>query len=370
MPLFFLPFEQVTDWAGLPKGTAARYRWLATKLELDRKLQMDEKTLRKAVRGLGKVSKRTQKELVDLQMAIASKLGAVWPPANPPDEVLGITLRWHEWDGFARYEDANLPGCFLPATRNFIRCRAMAEREVAVSIAAAPDVRSAVVALVDNPLARVLCPEIGPTRLLHDLEQPTNQGDLERFGAANPLLKRWRVHCMVSLLMEILAHADIEFCREHLLPENACTEELVRNSMILRILPTIANGTLIRPIPALLECWSESATSYRKLALMIPGASKKEKANMFKRWRKGKHIPIGHSIEGFLHNLIPNEHGCQIALLRYRIALLLHGLYIAVENALPGTSDQDRVRMFQTFVQHRLKHISTGTQNSPLGMER
>ena len=358
MPLFFLPFELVAEWAGAPKGLAASNRWLAATLGLAFP-SMDDKTLRNALKSPEGASKRTRSKLASLDNAITSKLGIAWPPTVVPEEAVGTTLRWPEWEAFTGRGDGNPAINVLPETRKTIQRLAIAERDVARCIAAAPDLQSAVVSLVDNPLARLLCSDNTAATILQHLPKLKSVSDLKEF-ASDPVFKRWQVHCVVSLLMNILAKADLEYCKDYIPLKGASSEPLER-SMVLRILPRVSAETAILPLPALLQCWYESGKSkgkgfsYRQMAKMIPGPTNTEnKAKMLRLWRQGKHIPDKHGIEGIIKGLIPeHESDRQVARVRYHIAQLLHRLYRSVEQAWPGSTVRERVRLFQTFVQHR-----------------
>jgi hypothetical protein len=216
-------------------------------------------------------------------------------------------------------------------------------------------------AMVDNELAHRLCPHIPPCEILNALPKMKSRSDLERFRVSNPHFKEWYMHCVISLLMNILASADLEFMQNHVLEEGAPRWELEQRSVVLRILPQVVDGKLELPIPTLLKLWQEvfKFPSVRQIAANIPKVKDlNEKARMWRRWLRGKHLPSAKKVQGILENLVKHEGVRELAFRRYQIALLLTQLYRSLKKAWPESTVEDRVRLFQTFSEHRLKLLS------------
>ena len=360
MPLLFLPIQKVFESAGAPKGAAAQFKWLVREiLHIDR-LPMTDKTLRKALSSQTHTP-RTSTKLADLNEQIAKGLGMKSLIADVPSEVVGTRLCWHEWLHLANCNADNLPADFLPHTRDYIRKLALYERQIVQALAGCgPDCERAVVRLINNRLTRKLCTEIPAKTVIRQIRDMRTKEDYLRFLPKHSLFLRWLTHCRISLLMDILALADIEYYKTYLLPENATAQKLHSVSMVAPILPGMRDGKLALPIPLLFERFKNGKRipSWILLARYIGGCtSLRAKYEMLKRWRRGKPIPSVDTIKCFLDNLIQHERLRADALRRYRVALLLTNLHAGVKRTLPEVYDDQRLQMFHTFHGHRRRHL-------------
>src|SRR5207249_11076444 len=114
----------------------------------------------------------------------------------------------------------------------------------------------------------------------------------------NTTFLRWLTHCRVSLLMDILALADIEYSQNHILSESATAQKLRSVSMVAPILPRFRDKKLMLPIPLLLERLKEGKRIrlWKQLAVYIHGVDKpEEKCRVLRRWRSGKRVPTDYS---------------------------------------------------------------------------
>jgi len=278
---------------------------------------------------------------------------------DTPSEVVGTRLCWHEWLNLADYADDNLPAEFLPRTRDYVRKLALQERKVVRDLAGCRDCKQAAARLVNNPFTCRLCPEIPAKNVIRQIPVMRTKKDM-RLLNKNKIFRRWLTHCRISLLMDILALADIEFCKNHILPESATVQRLRSASMVAPILPSIRYNKSELPLPLLFERFRQGKQiSWRKLARYIGGRTAlQEKWRMLKRWRSGKRRTSDYSIQRFLSNLLQHESEefRAVALLRYRIALLLTNLHARVKKLRTVTRAQ-RLQMFHTFHKHRERHF-------------
>jgi hypothetical protein len=375
MFLFFPPVGTVAELAGAPKGAAAKLKRLvglasapngdffactrpAKELEIDPRIS--DKTIKKALRSR-RHTLGTSKKLSKLESPIEQCFGIKIFDITVPDEVLRTGLCWWEWRELADLIDNGRAADFLPRTTHYFRKLALWEKKTAEEIESCkPDYEQGLVRLIDNQFVKMLCPEISPKTILRDVPPLRTLEDVVCFRDRSRLFKEWLIHCRVSLLMDLLAHADIEYCKMHILPKGSTTQELRSTSPVVGILPTTRGNKLVLPISLLFERWFELSKlpSWRQFAKNIPGNTElNEKSKILRRWRNGSHIPSEYSIQGFLANWLKREDERDLGLLRFRIARFLTKLYQSLQKALPDTDDEQRVQMFWSFHRHRKRHL-------------
>ncbi|HEY5909212.1 MAG TPA: hypothetical protein VJA21_01265 [Verrucomicrobiae bacterium] len=305
---------------------------------------MTVKTLRSAFRRT-RLTPKTEQKLNEFVTKLVEKVRGKSSVALTRSQNLRT---WEIWRGLGDYQDNNFPATCLPRTRQLLKDLAAQEGVVVDGFfARLPHISAATCYLLTSPLAVLLAApcevRIGP--LLKSAKKLRTPQDFLAFRTQDERFRYWQAHCVVSLIMRILAQADVEISRE--LKSG--------RSIVAPILPAIRNGKLHLPIRLLLERWANLLNvSYKKMSAQGKGRLDEEDSRRkLESWLNNEHTPSIESIRILLEGIVPNQQEREWAVKRYRIALLLTHLFEVLQLALPHVGVAERISLFVTFHRHR-----------------
>ena len=356
-PSFFLHTTVVLGWMGQFPSAASQAIYMRKQVGLR---FPSDKTLR-TLEHRRRLTRKTEEKLAALERKVVETFGAKSSIPLTGDAIRNLS-NWEEWFRFADYSDVNLPKDFLPKTRRHIRLLARKEENMVQGfLRAGPDLVASTVYLLQNPFARMLCAEgeLPTGGIIRAAKELKGTRDFGRFYAENPDLRHWHGHCVVSLLMSILAAANLEASHAH----------KTTRSVIEPMLPIAEKGKVVRPVVRLLKRWrSIKGKSVKAMSALCKGDEDEEDARRkWESWETEECCPLIGSIQTVLSKIAPNQRERALGEVRFQTALLLDGLYRLTEAKLPQIGMEERLRMFQTFGRHRRDQEMTSSPHLRAG---
>ena len=349
----FLPLlNDVITWAGFASSIVGQYTMPVRQGVLDDSLP-DPHTLRKAFVPGRKLRRDVLLKFHAIDDTLTRATGAV-QYASAGEEPHGpVFSYWSQWFDFALRGDNIIPIIELPFTRRYLAKVALEERDLMKSmLEQSPGGRVQV--LLNHSFVRRLC--TSEELVVEPLKQAVCKSP--KLLQKNHLFRRWKAHCRVSVLMDILAAADLEFCdgfKDH----SAFSGRDI--SFFAPILPT--GNRYTSPVWRLLKRWRDfvSDKSWGQFAERLAGYADPENTRTsISRWKKGTVIPNVDTFQAFLRDHIPHADVRRTARIRMHMAVLMANLYKDVLKIAPKTTHSERLLMFATFKRHRARHQRSG----------
>lgn len=353
-PLFFLPILTFWEFWGAPKGTGF---FRAVEKKADRKLQVSDKTLRKILEVDGEYSKRSGESFLRWVEAITEQTITQKNMVRMLKSYSGRRLVEFGWRMMLGQLSESKLGDFYPETLKYVDKLLDEETEYFQFMRInRKDLKIIFSARYTDSFYTKFALKV-PEQNFQNYLTLTPEKAFEKMWP-DPVFFRSSMHGCVSLNMDILAYAELEW-----LTKNSSNLSEIK-SRLAELLPKIRDEKIVRSIPAYLDMLKDHFDiSWHQMSEAMLDSNTKDPESMRRslmRWVKGEKIPDFETSSNFFKNLLKGdsyENHMYFGQLFLAVSFIDRFLKEVLKTGHPAPpSEADIVGAFATYQEHFERH--------------